>query len=100
MDAVQVDGDVNVHDVAVGQRPTIGDPMADHLVDRGTDRLGVAAVVQRAGVATAGHRGCVHDLVQMIGSHAGYHVGPHLEQNPSRCLAGPTHPLHLLGCAH
>ena len=40
--AVEVDGDVDVDDVAVDQRPAVGDAVADDLVDRGADRLGEA----------------------------------------------------------
>ena len=49
--AVEEDGDVEVDDVAVLERPAVGDAVADHLVGRGADRLGEAAVVERARVA-------------------------------------------------
>ena len=60
VDAVEVDRDVEVDDVAVDERAVVGDPVADDLVDRGAQRLGEAVVVERARVAApvdAGLRG-------------------------------------------
>ena len=51
VDAVEEDRDVEVDDVAVDERPVVGDAVADDLVDRGAQRLGEAVVVERARVA-------------------------------------------------
>src|SRR5690606_39364941 len=48
--ALVVGGDVDVDDVAVGDDGVVGDAVADDLVQRGAQRLGVALVAQRAGV--------------------------------------------------
>ena len=50
MHAVEVDGDVEVDDVAVPQDGRVGDAVADHLVERGAHALREAVVVERARV--------------------------------------------------
>lgn len=47
MEAVDVDGDVDVDDVSVGERSVIWDPVTDDVVDRRAHGLREAAVVQR-----------------------------------------------------
>ena len=47
--AADVDGDVEVHDVAVGQGTVVGDPVADHLVHRGAERLREVVVLSGLG---------------------------------------------------
>jgi hypothetical protein len=42
--AILDDGDVEVEDVAVLQHLVAGDAVADHVVDRGADGLGVGRV--------------------------------------------------------
>src|SRR5690606_11726577 len=54
MPAVLDDGDVEVDDVALFQRPLVGDAVADAVIDRGANRLRVrraatGRVVQRGG---------------------------------------------------
>ncbi|MCY1365116.1 hypothetical protein D9M69_519500 [compost metagenome] len=64
---------IDVEDVAILERLVIGDAMADHVVDRGADRLGEALVVEGRG------NGLLHvddvvvaDAVQFLGGHAGF----------------------------
>jgi hypothetical protein len=71
VDAVEVDGHVEVHDVAVTHHPVVGDAVADDLVDRGAQRLREAVVVERAGVAPPLDAQLVHVDVDLVGGHAG-----------------------------
>ena len=70
VDAVEEDRDVEVADVAVDQRPVVGDAVADHLVHRGAERLREAVVVERARVAAAVDAGLVADGVELVGGDA------------------------------
>mmetsp|Transcript_20980 Transcript_20980/g.80928 ORF Transcript_20980/g.80928 Transcript_20980/m.80928 type:complete len:420 (+) Transcript_20980:106-1365(+) len=71
--AVLDDGDVDVDDVAVLQRLVVRDAVADLLVDRCADRLGVGDVARRAIVQWRGDRlldvddVVVGELVELIG---------------------------------
>ena len=69
--AVLDDGDVDVDDVAVLQRPLVRDAVADLVVDRGADRLRVGHVA-RAGVVQRRRYGLldVHDVVVREASSA------------------------------
>ncbi|MBP2356730.1 hypothetical protein JOF29_007840 [Kribbella aluminosa] len=66
---VQVRRDVDVDDVAVRQRPIVGDPVADHLVDRRAQRLRVPAIAERRRVRPALDQVLVPDRVQLVGRH-------------------------------
>jgi hypothetical protein len=46
---------VDVEDVALAQRLVVRDAVADDVIDRGADRLGVAAVVERRRVGAVVH---------------------------------------------
>ena len=56
--AVLDDGDVDVDDVAVLQRPVVRDAVADLVVDRGAERLRVGRVARRRVVSGAGMLPC------------------------------------------
>src|SRR6185437_8835309 len=49
MPAIQNDGDVDIHDIAVVQRLVVGNAVTDDVVDRGADRVTVAAIAQAGG---------------------------------------------------
>ena len=51
MPAIDDQRHVDVDDVAVAQRLVVGNAVADDMVDRGADRLGIAAIVEGAGTA-------------------------------------------------
>ena len=42
-------GQVDIDDIAIAQRLVIGHPVTDDVVDRGADRIFVAAIVQGRG---------------------------------------------------
>jgi len=42
-------GDVDIHNVAVAQRLVVGDAVADDMIDRGAERVAVAAIAQAGG---------------------------------------------------
>ena len=46
MPSVEDEGDIDVDNIAFLQGFCVGDPVADHVIDRGARRLGKAAVVQ------------------------------------------------------
>ena len=71
VDAVLVGGDVDVDDVPVSQGTVVGDAVADHLVDRGTDRLGEAHVSQARWVGVASDDVLVSDPVELVRRDAG-----------------------------
>ncbi|MNG01284.1 hypothetical protein D3C84_842560 [compost metagenome] len=89
---------VDVEDVAILERLVIGDAMADHVVDRGADRLGEALVVERRG------NGLLHvddvvvaDTVQFLGGHAGFDMlADHLQHFGGQA-AGNAHLLDFGG---
>jgi hypothetical protein len=59
MPAVLDDGDVDVDDVAVLQRPVVGDAVADHVVERRAQRRRVGRVARRL-VAQRGRDAALH----------------------------------------
>ena len=75
VDPVEEDRDVEVDDVAVDERPVVGDAVADDLVDRRAQRLGERAVVQRARIAAAPDALLVAQGVELVGGHPGRHRG-------------------------
>ena len=44
-----VDRDIDVDDIAIHQRTTVGDAMTDHLFHRGIDRLRIPEIIQGMG---------------------------------------------------
>ena len=101
--AVLDDGDVDVDDVAVLQRPIVRNAVADLVVDRCADRLGVGRVagrrvVQRRGDAALHiHDVLVRELVELVGRDAGLHVWREHVQHFGSQLAGDPHALNI-GC--
>ncbi len=64
--AADVGGDIDVHDVPVGDDRVIGDPVADHFVQRGAERFREAAVAESAGVGAVVAEELVADPVQLV----------------------------------
>ena len=95
--AAEVRGDVNVDDVAVVDQRVIGDPMADHLVQRGAQRLRVTAVAERARVGAVADQEVVPHLIQVVGGHARRHSSTDRLQGLGGQFAGHPHPLDDLG---
>lgn len=96
--AVLDDGDVDVEDVAFLQRLLVGDAMADHMVDRGADRLGKALVVQRGGNRLLLVDDIVvADAIQLLGGHAGLDVFADHFQHFGGQAAGDAHLLDIVG---
>src|SRR4051794_38293101 len=65
--AVEEDRDVDVHDLAVAERPVVWDAVTDHLVDGGADTLGEALVPERARIAAPLDVRLVRDAVELVG---------------------------------
>ena len=89
--AVEIGGDVDVDDVAVLQRAVVGDAVADHLVDRGADRLGVAVVVEGRGVGAPVDVRLMGDAVELVGRDARGHGRAGERQHLGRHPAGDAH---------
>jgi hypothetical protein len=83
-------GDVHVDDVAAGDQGVVGDAVADHLVQRGAQRLRVTAVAERGRVGAVADQEIVPDLVQVVRGDAWSDVPAHFLQ----CLRGDlaSHP--------
>ena len=90
-------GDVDVHDVAVGDHRVIRDPVADRLVERRAERFGVPAVAERARVGAVVAEELVPDAVQFVGGDAGRHVPADLGQGAGREPPGNPHARDRLG---
>jgi hypothetical protein len=82
---------VDVHDVALGERPRVGDAVADALVHGRADALGEAAVVQRRGVGARLERPAVHRRVDRVGGHARADHRAGLVQDLGGQAAGGAH---------
>jgi hypothetical protein len=95
--AVQVRGDVDVHDVAVADHGVVRDAVADHLVERRAQRLRVPAVAERARVRAVGDQVLVTDPVQLVGGDSGCDMPPDLLEGAGGELPGGPHPLDRSG---
>ncbi len=62
MPAVDDQRHVDIEDVALFQRARTRDAVADHMVERGADRLGKAAIIERGGDGAMLHGEGVHEL--------------------------------------
>ena len=100
VDTVEEHGDVDVDDVAVGQRSAVGNAVADDLVDRRTHRLGIAPVVERAGIGPPAHDLVVNLGVDAVGGHPWGHQLPSEQQHLSGHLPRSAHGLDLLAAAN
>ena len=65
---------VDVEDVALAQRLVVRDAVADDMVDRGADRLGVAAIDQGRRIGAVIHGELERQPVEELGRDAGAHV--------------------------
>ena len=75
----------------------VGDAVADDLVQRGAQRLRVAAVAERGGVGAVADQEVVPDLVQEVGGHAGRDVPADLLERLGGEPARHPHPRDRLG---
>src|SRR5205807_1860558 len=92
MHALREDGDVEVDDVTGGERPRVGDTVADHLVDRGADRLRVTVVVERARVHAPAQALVVGGGIQLVGRDAGPDQPRQEDEQLGRLPAGDPQP--------
>ncbi len=100
MHATDEGSDIDVDDVAIGQRPTVGDAVANYFVDAGAHALGVLAVVQRARVCPTLDRCFVDEHVDLVGRHARAHHRTCKTQNLGSDGASVAHALDDLGRLH
>ena len=96
MPAVQDHGDVDVKDVAVLQFPLARNAMAHDMIDRGADRLRIAAVVERRRHGVVRDDELVAQRVERAGGDARPHMlGDHVQRFGGQ-TAGGTHPDEIL----
>ena len=97
---VLVGGHVDLDDVAVLQRTSIRDAVADDVVDAGADGLGIVAVVQGGGVRPVIAHVLVGDPVELVGGDSGGHCLAGLVHGPTGDTSGLVHGLDDLGALH
>jgi hypothetical protein len=98
--AVLVDGDVDVHDVAVLQRSQVGNAVADNLVHRRADTLGEAMIVQRGRIGSSLDRSLVDDAIELVTGDADLHRSAREVQHFTTDTAGRTNSFDLGGSVH
>ena len=106
VDAVLVGGDVDLDEVALPQHGRVRDAVADHLVDRGAQRLEerhlarVRLVPQRRRVRAVVADELVPYAVELVGGDARCDVPPDLLEGLGRDPARDPDPLDRLGVLH
>jgi hypothetical protein len=91
--AIHDHGHVDVHDVAVAQRLLFRNAVADDMVDRGAERVAIAAITQ-AGRDTAIRGHVVEgDFVELGRRDARLHRRDHEIEDLGRQATGLAHPL-------
>ena len=68
--AVEDERDVDIDDVAFTERLVVGDAVADDVIDRGADRLAIAAIVERGWVGAMVHGELEGEIVEPRGGDA------------------------------
>ncbi|CAB4580444.1 unannotated protein [freshwater metagenome] len=91
--AVEPDGDVEIHDVSIAQRPVIGDAVTNNFVYRCAERFRIAPVIERARVTAAIDIGLMHNCVDFVGGHARGDSGSANVEDFGGSVAGSTHAL-------
>ncbi len=94
--AVDNHGHVDVDDVAFPQRPVRRNAVADHVVGRDADRLGVATVEQAGGQGAVVEDELARHLVDVVRDGPRLHQGRQEVQALRREAAGPPHALEPL----
>src|SRR5690606_16385278 len=97
-------GDVDVQHIAVLQRLVVGDAVADHMIERGADRLGKARAARSGAVVEWSRNGLLHvddvvvaDAVEFLGGDAGPDVlADHLQHFGGQA-AGYAHLFDFIG---
>jgi beta-galactosidase len=84
-------GDVDVDDVALPHDRVVRDAVADDLIQRGAQRLGVAPVTECRGVRAAGDEEVVTDFVKVVRRDPRLHVAAHFGEGLRRDLPGRPH---------
>ena len=98
MEAVLDDGDVEVDDVAGLEPPLAGDAVADHVIDRRTDGLREALVVERGGyrILVADDK-VVAEAIQFVGRDARLDMPLDHVEDVGRKPPGQAHARLFLG---
>ena len=96
MPAVQDDRHVDIDDVALLERTVAGDAVADDVIDRGAERMAVAAIAEARGQGAVIERVFEGKSVERRRGHARLHFGNQKVQHLRRQPAGPAHALEIL----
>ena len=97
MPAIDDQGHVDVDDVAFAQRLVIGNAVADDVVDRGADRLGIAAIIKRCRHCAVVAGKLHNQAVQRIRGDSWPHQGRDQIKGFSREPSRPAHALKVFG---
>jgi len=90
--AIVIDGDVDVDNVAALERPRVGNPVADHLVDARAAGFGKRVVVEGGRITVAVDACLMDNAVDLCqsGTYSLTHMRKHKMSRPSVVIPGRT----------
>src|SRR5258706_12803516 len=95
--AIEHDGHVDVEDVAVFQGPVARDAVTDDVIDRGAERVAIAAIAETGRQRAVRDRVFVGDLVERGGGYAGPHFRDEEIEHFGGEPSGVAHALEIFG---
>ena len=94
--AVQGDGDIDIHHIAVLEDAVAGNTVADDMIDGNADRFGKAAIVQGRGIGAVIDDEIMAVFVQGARRHAGLYMAADQVQALGGQSAGAGHGLEIV----
>mmetsp|Transcript_16144 Transcript_16144/g.41451 ORF Transcript_16144/g.41451 Transcript_16144/m.41451 type:complete len:319 (+) Transcript_16144:799-1755(+) len=91
MIAITKQGDINVDNVSILERPIVWDAMTGNLVHRRTARLGKAMIAQRRRICIVGYHCLVDSTIHFICGNTWFHHSYSLVQDGFRQLTSLAH---------
>mmetsp|Transcript_49706 Transcript_49706/g.78672 ORF Transcript_49706/g.78672 Transcript_49706/m.78672 type:complete len:300 (-) Transcript_49706:22-921(-) len=88
--------DIEVDDVSILQRSTIGNTMAYDLICRDANCFGKSVIIERARVNLPINASLIHYTVDLVTCNAFFHVASSYIEHLSSEAAGLSHPLQVL----
>ena len=92
MVAIELGGDVHVHDVARAEHDVrMRNAVTDHRVRAHADRRGEALVAELTRLAALGQRVFAHERIDLVRANARSKRAPDVSEGLGGCTAGSTH---------